>query len=137
MCQNNNLEIYRQRYETFRHLDKLRWQMLQIVAAIGSVSALSLRVMKAEAEWWFIGIIGIILLFFSYAMFRIGEGIMKNGIVLQNFGEKVGDTTIPDVSGRWRASSHWIAILVFVIGILCLSFATLKMIGQFCGDMNA
>ena len=30
-------EVYRQRYETFRHLDRLRWQMLQIAVGIGSV----------------------------------------------------------------------------------------------------
>ena len=38
MAEQENIEIYRQRYETFRHLDKLRWQMLQILVAIGSLN---------------------------------------------------------------------------------------------------
>ena len=37
MPTKEELEIYKQRYETYRHFDKLRWQMLQIAVGAGSV----------------------------------------------------------------------------------------------------
>ena len=37
MATNEELEIYKQRYETFRYLDRLRWQMLQIAVIVGSL----------------------------------------------------------------------------------------------------
>ena len=37
MAAPDELEIYRQRYETYRHLDRLRWLMLQIVVGAGSL----------------------------------------------------------------------------------------------------
>ena len=47
---DENLEIYRQRYETYRHFDKLRWQMLQILVAIASATALLLRYTTGTLE---------------------------------------------------------------------------------------
>ncbi len=32
------LEIYRQRYETYRHLDRLRWYIFQIPVVTGSLA---------------------------------------------------------------------------------------------------
>ena len=37
MATTEALEIYKQRYDTYRHLDKLRWQMFQIAVGSGSV----------------------------------------------------------------------------------------------------
>ena len=53
-----NIEIYRQRYETFRHFDKLRWQMLQILVAVASATALLLRSTTDPIEWWFFCLLG-------------------------------------------------------------------------------
>ncbi|MCY3996752.1 MAG: hypothetical protein OXF07_11460 [Rhodobacter sp.] len=48
----SDLEIYRQRYETFRHLDRLRLQMLQILVAVGTATTLVLKATSGPPEWW-------------------------------------------------------------------------------------
>jgi hypothetical protein len=48
--QEADLEIYKQRYETYRHLDKLRWQILQIVVAVGSAAVLTLRATPGQVQ---------------------------------------------------------------------------------------
>ena len=46
------LEIYKQRYETYRHLDRLRWQMLQIAVGVGSLRILAFARSGREPDWW-------------------------------------------------------------------------------------
>ena len=72
---DENIEIYRQRFETFRHFDKLRWQMMQILVAVASATALLLRSTAGTIEWWFYYLLGASLLFIAFVMIRIGNGI--------------------------------------------------------------
>ena len=51
MATKEELEIYKQRYETFRYLDRLRWQMLQIAVGTGSL-ILSFGRDGSEPERW-------------------------------------------------------------------------------------
>ena len=134
---NNHAEIYRQRYETFRHLDKLRWQMLQITVAIGSIFTLILRITDGAPEWWFIGGLGLILVANGFAMLRINSGIKKNGSILQEFGKKIGDISIPSISPSWKASSHWLAILILSFGSASLLFSLTKFCQCIFGVSNA
>jgi hypothetical protein len=122
----NNVEIYRQRYETYRHLDKLRWQMLQLLIAVASAIALVLRSTQGEIEWWFYSLLGFTLLIISCVMLKIGSGIRTNSEVLREFGKKIGDNSIPDGANKWRSIAHWLALLVFALGsgLLIWSFAT-------------
>lgn len=120
-------EVYNQRYETYRHLDKLRWQMLQILIAIASATALVLRSTSGGVEWWFYFLIGFSLLSVSFVMLRIGSGIRANSIVLKAAGEAVGDDGIPDVSNKWNSVAHWIAIAVMVLGLFLVLFSLLEL----------
>ena len=52
MTKTDYLEIYKQRYETFRHLDRLQWQMLQIAVGAASVILVVLARNDSELEWW-------------------------------------------------------------------------------------
>lgn len=52
------IEVYRQRYETWRHLDKLSWQLVQFLIAIGSAAAITIRVIPNAIDglfWIFMG----------------------------------------------------------------------------------
>ena len=52
MATPEQLEVYKQRYETFRHLDRLRWQMLQISVAVAPlIIAFGART-DAGPVWW-------------------------------------------------------------------------------------
>jgi len=122
------MEIYRQRYETFRHLDKLRWQMLQILVAIGTATTLILRSTSGTPEWWFFMFLGLGLLVLAFAMHKINRGLQENGKVLRETGRAVGDNAIPDVSSQWRSAAHWLMFGTASLGagllawgIVCLS----------------
>ena len=111
-----NVEIYRQRYETFRHLDKLRWQMLQLLVAIASATALILRSTSGDIEWWFYFFLGVALVIIAFVMFRIGGGIRKNAETLKKAAEIIGDHGMPDVSNKWKSIAHWISVIVMGLG---------------------
>ncbi|WP_217354183.1 hypothetical protein [Ruegeria arenilitoris] len=111
-----SVDIYNQRYETFRHLDKLRWQMLQLLIAIASATALVLRSTTGEIEWWFYFLLGASLMTLSFVMLRIGSGIRKNAVELKTAADAIGDHGMPDVSNEWKSIAHWIAVLVMGLG---------------------
>lgn len=109
-------EIYSQRYETFRHLDKLRWQMLQLLIAVASATALVLRSTSGQVEWWFFALLGFALLVLAFVMFKIGTGIRWNTIELKAAAEAIGDHGIPETANKWKSVAHWLAIFVAVLG---------------------
>lgn len=113
---DENIEIYRQRYETFRHFDRLRWQMLQILVAVASATALILRSTTGSLEWWFYGLLGVALSILGFVMIRINGGIRGNALVLRKAAKSVGDEGMPDVSQKWKSVAHWIAVLVIALG---------------------
>ncbi len=115
--EDSHIEIYRQRYETFRHFDKLRWQMLQLLVAIGSATALVLRSTKGEVEWGFYLLLGSALTFNALVIFRVNSGIRANSIVLHKAAVEIGDSSIPDVSANIKSASHWLAVLVLILGL--------------------
>lgn len=123
------VEIYAQRYETFRHLDKLRWQMLQMLIAVASATALILRFTSGEVDWWFHELLGVALLMLAFAMFRIGRGIRQNANVLRKAAAIIGDSGIPDVNNEWKSVAHWIAVLVAGLGAILLLYGLAMLLG--------
>ena len=113
----SKIEVYRQRYETFRHLDKLRWQMLQLLVALGTATALILRSTTGPLEWWFYLLLGGALVLIAAVMHLISAGIRRNGEVLQKVGKDIGDTEIPDVSVPMKSISHWMMLCVGLSGL--------------------
>ncbi len=110
-------EIYAQRYETWRHLDKLRWQMLQLLIAVASATAFVIRSTAGPVEWWFFVLLGFALIIIAWVMLRIGQAIRQNAVVLKSAAEAVGDHGIPDTSNKWKSVAHWLAIIVMIFGI--------------------
>jgi len=120
MNDENSREVYRQRYETFRHFDKLRWQMFQLLAAVASTSALVLRVSDGDIQWWFYLLLGVSLGLIALASDRISSGIRANNKVLARTAKLVGDDGIPEMVLFWKSLSHWIWKLVWLAGGLLI-----------------
>lgn len=113
-------EIYRQRYETFRHLDRLRWQMVQVLVAVLSAAALIFRTAPDGVGGWFWVFLGLAFLTISLVMNRISQGIAANGEVLRRVGLQVGDEDIPETS-NWRNSiTHWLTVAIGIGGLACV-----------------
>ena len=70
MADQNDLEIYKQRYETYRHLDRLRW--LMFLAAVGVV-LFYLLLGGAMLGWIGWLVLGGLLLSLGAAKLRIGQ----------------------------------------------------------------
>ena len=113
---NSHFEIYKERYETFRHLDKLRWQMLQIAVAAPSVILVFGGDGANQPKRWAIVAVGAILIALGVSMLRIGSGIRANNKALYNAGKAVGDNDIPVPKSNTRSVSFWIAITVILVG---------------------
>ncbi|MCY4259010.1 MAG: hypothetical protein OXC91_01940 [Rhodobacteraceae bacterium] len=117
MTGDRDMEIYRQRYETFRHLDRLRWQMLQLLIALISGTALVLKATTGPIGCGVFSLLGIALVLVAFVMHRISSGLRKNGRVLQQIGRALGDHEIPDISNPWHSIAHWLMLLVGLAGI--------------------
>ena len=111
VTQTDHAEIYRQRYETWRYLDRMKWQMVQILVAIVSASAVYTNLADFPRRPGFWVLLGLALILISWAIYRISSGIRANQRVLRRAAEAVGDTGIPEVRSRWRSVSHYIMLL--------------------------
>ena len=119
MATTTELEIYKQRYETYRHLDRLRWQMLPISAGAGA-AILAFARYRSEPVWWvFLGV-GLLLTISGVAMLRIGRGINRNGEVLRKVAAVIGDEDIPLVGIWFKSVAFWISLTMIGLGVLCL-----------------
>jgi len=127
MSASETLEIYKQRYETYRHLDKLRWQMLQIAVVIGSLVLTFGKSGSTGPDWWVLAIVGLLLLIFGFVMERIRHGISMNGRVLVKVSKLVGDVDIPLTVVWWKSSSFWVAFTIMALGTLCLVLSVCRL----------
>ena len=110
--------IYEQRYETYRHLDNLRWFIFQIaISVVAGILAL-----QGQDQMPSILPIGLLLFSSGLLIAKINNGIDENNIVLRDAGIKIGDTSIPDPSGRNKCQSvSWLtAYGIIFIGLVML-----------------
>ncbi|MEM1141434.1 MAG: hypothetical protein AAGI88_02525 [Pseudomonadota bacterium] len=119
-------EVYKERYATYRHLDQLRWQMLQLAVAAGSAVLAFADVVSETAAGWKWAVAGSIFLILGIAMLRIGAGIVSNAKVLREVGKEIGDVWIPQPSPYVQSVSFWIALAITVFGGLCLVTSIVK-----------
>ena len=90
---NTDLELYKQRLETHRHLDKLRWQMFQLAIILTSL-VVGLRgyalpdVKDATGTWYGAATLFTIL---GFIKLYLCLKIHKNSISLGYYKRKVGD----------------------------------------------
>lgn len=120
MNQDTALEVYKQRYETFRHLDRLRWQLIQLAVAIFTATALVVRVTTGGIEWWFTLALSVSLMALSGSMLKVSQGLRHNQSVLSEAAALVGDHSIPNVQNVWQSVFHWIALAIGVAGVAFL-----------------
>lgn len=106
--------IYEQRYETYRHLDKLRWFVFQIAISVIA----GILVLKKPGQEYNIFAIGLLLFSSGTLMAKINYGIGKNNIVLRSIGIKMGDDSIPTPkkNGNYKSISWLISYSLIFIG---------------------
>ena len=112
------VEVYKQRYETFRHLDKLRWQMIQIAApTVAGILAIGVQ-QSLTGLWWIWATIGSVLTVLGVSMDRINRGIVRNNIPLAEAAKSVGDSGSFSHTNRFRSVASWIGWMMIAFGIV-------------------
>ena len=119
MPSSENLEVYKQRYAPYRHLDRLRWQMFQIATPLTAVVLAFGRDKNSDPDWWALLIVGLVLIVLGIVMERIRQGISANGSVLREIGKTVGDENIPKPAMWSKSVSFWISAAMFTAGTGC------------------
>ena len=119
MSEESDREVYRQRYETFRHLDRMRYQLLQILVALGAAIAIFFRFKEDPVEWWILMLVGAMIFLIGNAMSKVSSGVWANNGVLSKIGRKIGDTDIPPPpANKYLTASCWIYLFVQFVGLL-------------------
>jgi hypothetical protein len=119
------LEIYRQKYEIFRHFDRLRWQLPGLTLAIGAIVLTLARGKDSMPYWWGFCIFGFICFFSSFGIHRIRKGIKLNHGNLERISELLGDPTIPKHTKKLGAT-WWLCFLLFLIGIATFGYGVFQ-----------
>ena len=108
-----HLEIYRQKYAVFRHLDTLRWQIPTFLLGAGSLLlAFASRPGQPPEKWSFFVVSLLASLFSSFAVYRVRRGIRNNHAALDSAARSIGDRSIPK-PGRFGAT-WWLSVLLFL-----------------------
>ncbi len=116
----NNIEIYKQRYETYRYLDKLFWQMFQI--AIGSIAVVAAILKIGDTSFTIpIALISFLWVFIGGAMLRQRDGIRTNHVALKKAADSIGDNDIP--RPKRNGISDVIAKLIVALGFIGFSIS--------------
>lgn len=126
----NDLEIYKERYATWRHLDTVRWQIVQILIALVSAAAAIASVKAIAIGWLFWIPVGLAVLAIAVVQHRVSKGIRANNTVLAEFGHKIGDTAIPDTSDARRSAVHWVTIVIGLAGVGLVGYGVADLIGD-------
>lgn len=100
--------------------------VFQILIAIISAYILFLNTNVGCQNNWTLPVLGGALIVWSLALLKIGDGICANGKVLKQFGEKIGDTGLPDVSEKDYSITFWVTVLVLVSGMCAVVFGLLN-----------
>lgn len=128
----NALEIYRQRYETFRYLDNLHWFMLQVAVGGGTIATTFLSTSEKNVIWWHYVLIGILFVAIGVSMLRIKSGARANNTILRKFARQIGDLDIPENKSLLNSVSYWVTLAVIGLGVSSVMFG----ISTYCGALT-
>ncbi len=118
--------IYEQRYETYRHLDNLRWYIFQIAISIVA-GIISLKDSIQKSGFF---AIGFILFLSGLLIAKINHGV-NNNAVLSKVGKEIGDKSIPTKKIFYKSISWWIAFSLITAGTIILFALFLPKLCQF------
>jgi len=123
-----DIEIYKQKYENFRHFDKLRWQMPGIALAISAgVVALSARPgMPLDLISLLLVLTAMGTAVCAYTVHRIRYRLEENREALIEVARRIGDTRVHGPESRsatrWLERFMWSVVVCAVI-VAALFFA--------------
>ena len=113
------LAIYKQKYDTWRHLDSLRWQVPGVVFASSAVILGFARQPDGLPSRWVMVLYGIFVLMSAWLMLRIGHNLAQNNKALRSAAFTIGDHSIPKPPRRLSAS-NWGIIFLLMLGAISL-----------------
>jgi uncharacterized membrane protein len=122
------VEIYKERYETWRHLDRTRYQIIQLTIALCAAALVGFENGYLISGPWISGSAGIILGILWQVLAKVNSAIQKNGEALRIYGLAVGDDQIPDVSKKDFSIFFWIESLFAVFGFVLVLLAVYQYI---------
>lgn len=125
------LECYRQRYETWRHLDSKRYVTVQItVASFAGLAAIADTVEENMPIWGWLAY-GIFLFFQAKLLSKINDGVVANGKALEEYGKAVGDVQIPCTHERKSSVFYYLEWIIFFASIMCILKGGIDLIGVY------
>lgn len=130
MADQNDLEIYKQRYETYRHLDRLRW--LMFLAAVGvALLYLLLGGFRFGSAGWLV--LGVLLLSLGAAKLRIGQKAAEFAEALAAFAQSSENAeNIPETPQQ--GASFWFGRILAAFGAACFLAALIFYIDDLAGS---
>lgn len=129
MSNERRPEAYSERYATWRHLDRIRYQIIQLAIAFIGAIALIADVDNNRLPIWICLLVGIVYMALWGILAKVNSAIRGNGDALREFGKTVGDDRLPDVSKKDRSVFYYIEIGFFVLGLTFILTALLMVIG--------
>ncbi len=115
---SRRIEVYKQKYENFRHFDKLRWQAPGIALAIAAgVVAFSAREGTSPRMLSILLLVlGTLTCLCAFTMWRIGAQLEANREILDKAAKLVGDNDIPGRTRFFRSATWYFQLFLWLVG---------------------
>jgi hypothetical protein len=110
------LEIYRQKYEIFRHFDRLRWQLPTIALPAGGAVLGLASDEVGWPVWWALLLFGFMSGLVGFAIFRIRIGIHRNHDCLLKIAPQIGDYSVLKLK-KCCGATWWFALFMVTLGV--------------------
>jgi len=124
-------EAYSERYATWRHLDRIRYQIIQLAIAFIGAVALIADFDGGLLPAWISLLVGVVYFALWGILAKVNSAIRGNSEALREFGKTVGDDKLPDVSKKDRSVFYYVEIGFFVLGLTFVLAAFLMVTGVF------
>lgn len=119
-------DIYLQRYETYRHFDRLRWQILLGLLMAAPIAFAFGATGSAGINIWVLGGVGLALILGGVVMERLRVRIVNLALVLSMAGEQIGDEFTPMPARRLHAVGFNAAAAMAGVGGLFVLLALIE-----------
>ena len=107
----------------------MRYQLLQILVALGAAIAIFFRFKSDPVEWWILMLVGAMIFLIGNAMSKVSSGVWANNSVLSKIGRKIGDTDIPPPpTNKYLTASCWIYLFVQFVGLLFILIGVARLV---------
>ncbi len=122
MEEEYKLEIYRQRYEMWRHFNRMDWLYVQVIIAISVAMIVGKYYLQLDSKYAVLWIhVAFGFVFIIWEIFVNRQRRKRNYEALKRIAESIGDNTLPYKGQELNSLTFFLAYILAVAAYIGLA----------------